>query len=121
MELIVKQVQSNLRIAQDKKKSNADLNRTQREFQVGEHVFVRVKPRRNSFKLGNYAKLAPRYYGTFEVLTRARLVAYQLAFPPNLKIHNAFHVSLLKRYIHDATHIIDWNIVQVEPTKYFSV
>ena len=54
------------------------------------------------------------YCGPFEILARIGPVAYQLALPPNLRIHNVFHVSLLKRYIHDATHIIDWDVIQVE-------
>ena len=52
LELIVKQVQSNLNNAQNKQKSHADLKRTQKEFQVGVHVFVKVKPRKISFNLG---------------------------------------------------------------------
>ena len=41
-------------------------------------------------------------------------VAYQFALPPNLKVYNVFHISILKRYVHDATHVINWNDVQVE-------
>ena len=41
-------------------------------------------------------------------------VAYQLALPPNLKVHNLFNISVLKRYVHDATHFINWNDLQVE-------
>ena len=36
-------------------------------------------------------------------------------------MHNVFHVSVLKRYIHDATHVIDWNVIQVEPVGEFLV
>ena len=70
MELIVKQVQGNLKIAQDRQKREADLKRTPKEFQVGEHVFIKVRPKKSSLRLGSYAKLAPRYYGPFEILSR---------------------------------------------------
>ena len=65
LELTEKQVQNNLKIAQDRQKSHADLKRNLNKFQVGEHVFVKVKPRKRSFKLGSCAKLAPRYCGPF--------------------------------------------------------
>jgi hypothetical protein len=48
-------------------------------------------------------------------------MAYQLALHANLKIHNVFHVSLLKKYVYDPTHMIDWNVVQVEPKGEFQV
>ena len=48
-------------------------------------------------------------------------MAYQLAFPPNLKIHKLFHISILKKYVHDATHVIDWKVIQVEPEFEFQV
>ena len=48
-------------------------------------------------------------------------MAYQLAFSPNIRIHNVFHIYILKKYVHDATHVIDWNVIQVEPEGYFQV
>jgi hypothetical protein len=69
--------------------------------------------------MGAYSKLAPQYCGAFEVLYRVGLVAYRLAVPPTIKAHNVFHVSLLKKYVHDANHIIDWSMIQVEPEGEF--
>ena len=119
MELIVKQVQGNLKIAQDQQKSKADLKRTPKEFQVGKHVFIKVKPKKSSLRLGSCAKLAPRYCGPFEILSRIRQVAYQLDLPLNLRVHNVFHISVLKKYVHDANHVLNWNDVHVEPERYF--
>ena len=107
MEQIVKQVQENLKVAQDRRKSQADLKRTPKEFQVGEHVFIKVRPKKISLRLGSCAKLAPRYCEPFEILSRIGQVAYQLALPPNLKVHNVFHISVMKKYVHDGTHVID--------------
>ena len=88
---------------------------------MGDHVYLKVKAQKNSLKLGNCAKMEPKFCGPFEILTRIGPVAYQLALPANLRIHNVFHVSLLKNYIHDPTHMIDWNLVQVEPEDEFQV
>jgi hypothetical protein len=121
MENMVRKVQQNLKEAQDRQKSYADQKRRHLEFQTGDHVYLKVKARKSSLKLGNCAKLAPRFCGPFEILARIGPVAYQLALPANLRIHNVFHVSLLKKYIHDPTHMIDWNLVQVEPEGEFQV
>ena len=48
-------------------------------------------------------------------------MAYKLSLRTHLRIHNVFHISLLKKYIHDSTHVIDWNGVQVEPKREFQV
>ena len=80
MELIEKHVKGNLKVAQDRQKFLVDLKQTQKEFQVGEHVFINVRPKKSSLKLGSCAKLAPRYCGPFEILSRMGHVAYQLAY-----------------------------------------
>ena len=48
-------------------------------------------------------------------------MAHQLALVPNIRIHNSFHISILKKYVQDATHVIDWNVIQVEPRGDFQV
>ena len=80
-----------------------------------------MRHKKSSLRLGICAKLAPRYCGPFEILSRIGQVAYQLPLPPNLKVHNVFHISMLKKYIHDSTHVINWNDVQVEPEGDFLV
>ena len=62
MELTLKQIQENLKVSQDRKKSYADLKRNHREFQVGEHVYIKVNPKKISLRLGMYSKLEPRYF-----------------------------------------------------------
>jgi hypothetical protein len=81
---------------------------------VGDHVFLKVKANRSYLKLGNCSKLAARYYGPFEILERIGPVGYMLALPASMTVHNMFHVSLLKKYIPNANHVIDWNVIQVE-------
>ena len=92
-----------------------------REFSVGDHVYLRVRARKSSLKLGSGAKLSPRYCWSFEVLERIGLVAYRLAFPASTRAHNVFHVSLLKKYVHDSNHVINWDLIQVEPEGEFQI
>ena len=70
-------------------------------------MYIKVNPKKITLILGKYNKLAPKYYGPFEILARVGSVAYQLSLPPNIKLHNMFHVSILKRYVHDASHVIE--------------
>jgi hypothetical protein len=121
MEEQMLEIKQNLKAPQDRQKSYANKNRTHREFKVGEFVFLKVKANRSSLRLGNCSKLVTRFCGPFEILERIGPVAYILALPASMTVHNMFHVSLLKKYIPDANHVIDWNVIQVEQEGVFQV
>ena len=121
MEQEVAKIRQNLKAAQDRQKSYADKHRVHREFSVGDHVYLKVRENKSSLKLGNCAKMSPRYCGSFEVLERIRPVAYRLAFPASTRAHNFFHVSFLKKYVHDPNHVINWYVIQVEPKGEFQI
>ena len=78
-----------------------------------------MRERKSSPRLGICAKLSPKYYGPFEVLERIGSVAYRLAFLARTRVHNVFHVSFLKKYVHDPNHVINWDVIQVEPEGEF--
>ena len=112
---MVAKIRQNLKATHDRQKIFVDKHRVHREFSVGDHVYLRVKERKSSLKLGSCSKLSPRYHGLFEVLERIASFAYRLAFTASTRAHNVFHVSLLKKYVHDPNHVINWDMIQVEP------
>ena len=59
-------------------------------------------------------KLSLRYIGPFEILERVGNVAYKLALPQELAyVHNVFHVSMLKKYISDSSHVLNHEPIEV--------
>ena len=62
--------------------------------------------------------MTPHFVRPFEIVERISRVAYQLVLPPSLlSIHDVFHVSILRQYILDVTHVLDWDSFQVEDDK----
>ena len=66
--------------------------------------------------LPGFHKLSPRFIGSYEVIEKVGLVAYILDLPPELeKIHNVFHVSMLRRYKSDPSHVVSWEPIDLRP------
>ena len=101
--------------AQSRQKSYTDRRRQPLEFKVGDHVFLKVMPKRGVVRFSKRGKLAPRYIGLIEILERVGIVAYWLALPPILSgFHEVFHVSMLRKYTLDLAHIVDWGEITVD-------
>ena len=87
-------IQSHLKAAQSHHKTYVDKRRRPLQFEVGDHVYLKVSPMRGVHRFGVRGKLSPRYVGPYKVLERCGPVAYCLQLPDILKaVHNVFHVS----------------------------
>ncbi|WVZ80217.1 hypothetical protein U9M48_027710 [Paspalum notatum var. saurae] len=91
-------VEENLRVAQSRQRSYADVRRRDLSFKVDDHVYLKVSPMRGIRQFNMKGKLAPRYIGPFKILERKGEVAYRLELPPSLSgVNDVFHVSQLKK------------------------
>ncbi|KAG8481219.1 hypothetical protein CXB51_025969 [Gossypium anomalum] len=103
----VRIIRDRLREASDRQKSYADLKRKKIEYSMGDMVFLKVSPWKKILRFGKKGKLSPRFIRPYRVLKRVGPVAYQLELPPDLdRIHDVFHVSMLRHYRSDPTHVV---------------
>ncbi|GJV07300.1 putative reverse transcriptase domain-containing protein [Tanacetum coccineum] len=88
--------------ARDRQRSYANIRRKPLEFQVGDHVMLKVSPRKGVIHFGKRGKLNPQYIGPFKILERIGPVAYKLELPKELSnVHSTFHISNLKKCLSD--------------------
>jgi hypothetical protein len=93
-------MKENLQAAQNQQKIYADKQRIEHNFEVGDLVFLRLQPyKQSSLKRSEAEKLKPKFYGPYKVIRRVGEVAYELELLKGSKIHNVFHVSCLKKAV----------------------
>ncbi|GJX95025.1 putative reverse transcriptase domain-containing protein [Tanacetum coccineum] len=92
------QIRQCLQAARDRHRNYANIRRKPLEFQAGDHVMLKVSPRKGVICFGKRRKLNPRYIGPFKILERIGPVAYKLELPEELSnVYSTFHISNLKK------------------------
>ena len=102
-------VKQRLLTAQSRQKSYADVRRKDLEFVTGDFIWLKISAMKGVVRFGKRGKLSLRYIGPFEILSRVCSNAYQLALPPALSaVHNVFYVLMLRKYVPDESHVLDF-------------
>ena len=107
-------IRERLKVATNRQISYADMRKKDIRYEIGEKVFLKVSPWKKAMRFGKRGKLSLRFIGPYEVIEKVGPLAYKLALPLELeKIHNAFHVSLLRRYRSDPSHVVSSETIEL--------
>ncbi|KAJ1296335.1 hypothetical protein BS78_01G292600 [Paspalum vaginatum] len=97
-EVMNRLLQQHLMRARQRMKRQADKNRSERKFEVGDRVFVKLQPYgQSSLAPRANQKLAFKFFGPFSITSKINEVTYKLALPHSSSVHPLFHVSMLKK------------------------
>jgi hypothetical protein len=108
----------NIQKAQNRMRQTYNKGRKDREFQVGDYVWLKRLPLHQRSLMGQpYSKLLPRYYGPYPVLQKVGKAAYRLGLPRAAVVHPVFHVTRLKPHYGEVPSIIE-HIPDELPTPY---
>jgi hypothetical protein len=112
----VRDIKWNLEAAQARQKNYHDKRRKPLQFEVGDHVYLKVSPTKGVQRFGIKGKLAPRYIGPYEIKETCGPVAYKVKLPPHMSaIHDVFHVSQLKKCVRLPTEVLPEPELEIEP------
>lgn len=104
----------NLVTLSNRHKSYVDAHRTDCSHEVGDQVFNRIRPNKSTIWFGKGTKFSPWFIVTFRIREKIRPVSYRLILPPHFhKSHDVFHVSILRHYVSDEYHKLDWRELHV--------
>ncbi|KAA0037968.1 pol protein [Cucumis melo var. makuwa] len=85
------------------------------EFDVGDKMFLKVAPMKDVLRFEKEGRLSYRFVGSLEILEQVGPVAYHFAFPPSLStICDMFHVSMLRKYVTDPSHVVDYEPLEID-------
>ena len=116
----VKVVRDNLKITRDRQRSYADNRRRDLQFEIGDRIFLKISPWKGVLRFGRRGKLSPRFIKPYEIVSKVGPVAYRLKLPPELsRIHDTFHVSMLRKYIPDPSHVLREQPLQLKENLAF--
>ena len=108
-------IRQRLLTAQSRQNSYVDVRHRSLEFEVKNHVFLKVMPKRGVARFGKRGKISPRFIGPFKILEMVGTVAYRLVLSPSMSgVHEVFHVSMLWKYTPDPAHVVDWGQIEVD-------
>jgi hypothetical protein len=112
----VKQIQANILTIQSHQKSYADKRRRPLEFEVGDHVYLRVSPMKGVRRFAFKGKLALHYISPYPIIDKYGSLSYQVELPSKPSgVHNVFHVSQLKRCLKRLIDVVIEDTIPLEP------
>ncbi|KAA3474392.1 DNA/RNA polymerases superfamily protein [Gossypium australe] len=104
---LVTETDDKIRLIRGSQKSYTDLKRREVEYEVGNHVFLKVSHWKKVLRFDRKGKLSPRFIGSYQVFRLFGSLSYQLELPLKLdSIHDVFHMSMLRRYHSDPSHVV---------------
>jgi hypothetical protein len=106
-EATIRRIQDNLKAAKSCQETYANKRCRPLEFEVGNHVYLRVLPMKGVKRFGVKGKLTPCYIGSFPILEKCGTMAYKLDLPLSLaRVHDIFNVSQLKKCLKALVNVV---------------
>jgi len=110
----VRMVRDRMQASQSRQKAYADRRGRPLEFAVGEHEFLRVTRITGVGRAFRSRKLSPKFLGPYQISRRIGPLAYEIALPPQFaNLHPVFHISQLRKYVFDPSHVLEVEDVQI--------
>jgi hypothetical protein len=112
----VRQIRTNILTVQSRQKRYTDKRQHPLEFEVENHVYLRVSPMKGVHRFSIKAKLALRYIGPYPIIDKYGPMSYQVELPSKLPgVHNLFHISQLKGCLKPLTDVVVKDTIPLEP------